>query len=192
MLVMGSVAILATACSESETETPSPAVIEIVDVAGRYEVHGVTRTIGASEERQISGIIILAQAGTNYTATFDLETTIPGGGEEGIPADVIGTGEGRIHGRTLRGMAQTQIVTSVVPGVDVAFAFVPRATSTRILSSSKATIDEADRIRIEIESKPAEGASYAPTRTVLMGSRVQRFEDPLPIPSPPDDEPADS
>ena len=89
-----------------------------------------------------------------------------------LPAEVIGMGSGTIDGRELRGIAETQLVISTVPGIDPAFAFIPRTTTTRIVSSSTTKIAANGEVVIEIQSQPAEGETYAPTRTLLRGRRL--------------------
>jgi hypothetical protein len=44
--------------------------------------------------------------------------------------------------------------------------------STRIASNTVATVATDGTLSIEIESQPATGVEYAPTRTTLHGSRV--------------------
>ena len=145
--------------------------IEAVPIPGRYEVRGSTVAIESGHKRDISGLIILSEEGGSYTATFDLATTYPGE-EAALPAQVIGKGEGTIEGRTLRGSAQTQLVMATVPGVDPGFAFIRPQVSTRLISTTLATIAANGNLSIEIENQPEENEDYAPTRTTLRGSRV--------------------
>jgi hypothetical protein len=140
-------------------------------IAGMYEVSGSTIAIGSGEKRTISGKIILAEEDGEYTATFNLTTMFPVGGEA-FPAEVIGKGEGTIQGRELTGTAETQLVIATVPGVDTAFAYVPRTVTTRLESTSKTTIAADGTVAIQIENQPAEGEDYQPTRTTLRGHRV--------------------
>jgi hypothetical protein len=49
---------------------------------------------------------------------------------------------------------------------------MPRVATARILHTSEASFDEDGRVMIEIESDPAPGAEYTPTRTTLRGRRV--------------------
>ena len=95
--------------------------------------------------------------------------------ESALPAQVIGKGEGTIEDRTLRGIAQTQLVMATVPGVDPGFAFIRPQVSTRLISTTLATIAADGNLSIAIENQPAEGEDYAPTRTTLRGSRVSAF-----------------
>jgi hypothetical protein len=44
--------------------------------------------------------------------------------------------------------------------------------STRIRSSSLATVSTDGSVTVKIESTPAPGEQYAPTRTTLRGSRI--------------------
>jgi len=145
--------------------------IEVVPIPGRYEVRGSTVAVESGHRREIAGTIILSEQGGSYTATFDLVTTYPGA-EAALPAQVIGKGEGTIEGRTLRGIAQTQLVMAAVPGVDPGFAFIRPQASTRLVSTTVATIAANGDLSIAIENQPAEGEDYAPTRTTLRGSRV--------------------
>ena len=79
---------------------------------------------------------------------------------------------GTVKGRKLSGTAETQLVMATVPGIDPGFAYVPRMVSTRITSTSIATVEPDGTVSIEIKSQPVPGAEYAPTRTTLHGSRV--------------------
>ena len=115
----------------SEAAPAAPAA----PIAGMYEVSGSTIAIGSGEKRTLSGKIILAEQEGKYTATFNLTTMFPVGGEA-LPAKVIGKGEGTIQGRELTGTAETQLVITTVPGVDTAFAYIPRTVTTRLVSTS--------------------------------------------------------
>ena len=136
-----------------------------------YRVEGITTVEGTGIEREITGTVILAQEGTRYTSTFSLATSFPT--ETGpIQADVIGKGEGRVDGTSLQGTAETQIVMAAIPGIDSGFAFVPRYVGPRIVSTAKGQRQEDGTLLIEIESNPAEGEDYLPTRTTLRGKLV--------------------
>ena len=161
--------LLALACGAGDTEVAEQT--EVQPIAGMYEVTGVTVALESGRRREIAGTVILAENGDQYTATFHLNTTYPGA-DQALPAEVIGKGEGTIDGRSLRGTAETQLVMATVPGIDPGFAFVPRMVSTRIASNTVATVATDGTLSIEIESQPATGAEYAPTRTTLHGSRV--------------------
>ena len=170
---LASIILLILACGGQDTEVAEEK-IEVTPIPGRYEVHGATVATESGHKREIAGIIILSEQGGGYTATFDLATTYPGA-EAALPAQVIGKGEGTIEGRTLRGTAQTQLVMATVPGVDPGFAFIRPQVSTRLISTTVATIAADGDLSIEIENQPAEGGDYAPTRTTLRGSRVSAF-----------------
>ena len=136
-----------------------------------YSVEGVTTETASGHQRKLSGTIILAEEGPRYTATFSLATTYPGG-DQSLPAEVIGKGEGSIEGRTLKGTNHTQLVVTTVPGVDPGFAFIPRMVSTRIVSTSVTRLAPDGSVEIELANAPEEGEDYSPTRTVLSGRRV--------------------
>ena len=165
--------LLVLGCGGQDAEVAEEK-IEATPIPGRYEVHGATVATESGHKREIAGIIILSEQGGGYTATFDLATTYPGA-EAALPAQVIGKGEGTIEGRTLRGTAQTQLVMASVPGVDPGFAFIRPQVSTRLVSTTVATIAADGDLSIEIENQPAKGADYAPTRTTLRGLRVSAF-----------------
>ena len=169
-LIWASASLLACGSAETTEET-----VAAVPISGRYELTGSTVTKATGERREIAGTLIVATSedGTSYTATFDLTTTYPGA-DQALPAEVIGKGEGTIEGRTLRGTSETQLVMATVPGVDPGFAYIPRIVSTRIASSSIATVARDGTVNIEIRSSPTEGVEYSPTRTTLRGSRVSR------------------
>ena len=169
-LIWASASLLACGSAETTEET-----VAAVPISGRYELTGSTVTKATGERREIAGTLIVATSedGTSYTATFDLTTTYPGA-DQALPAEVIGKGEGTIEGRTLRGTSETQLVMATVPGVDPGFAYIPRIVSTRIASSSIATVARDGTVNIEIRNLPTEGVEYSPTRTTLRGSRVSR------------------
>ncbi len=145
--------------------------MEIIAVAGSYEVTGTTVEEGGGNERRIAGTIILAEEGSHYTATFNLNTQFPT--SDGlVPVDVIGVGEGIIAGNALEGTARTQIVMSSLPGVDTRFAYAPRFVGRRIESESTAQLKEDGSITVEIRNRPSEGEQYTPTRTTLHGVRA--------------------
>ena len=158
---------LVSACGSGETDE----AVEAVPIAGMYEVTGLTVERESGHKREIAGTMILATNGDTYTATFNLNTTYPGA-DQALPAEVIGKGEGKIEGRTLRGRAETQLVMATVPGIDPGFAYVPRMVSARIASNTTATVAVDGTLSIEIENEPDAGSEYAPTRTTLHGSRV--------------------
>jgi hypothetical protein len=87
-------------------------------------------------------------------------------------------GEGTVKGKTIRGEARTQLVMSSVPGVDPDFAFVPRTTTTRIVSTVEGKVQADGTIVLLIESKGEPGQAYRPTRTTLRGKRVEPTSPP--------------
>ncbi len=142
-----------------------------VPIAGLYEVVGVTRDAATgANERTIKGKIVILTEGDRYTSTFELTTQFPGLVDH--VASVIGKGEGTIEGRELSGTTETQIVSSVVPGIDAGFAFIPRSLTARIRSTSKAVIKPDGTAVLTIESVGVEGEDYRPTRTKLAGIRI--------------------
>jgi hypothetical protein len=161
--------LAALACGQAERPEADAQVA--VPISGRYDVKGGTVDIEGGHRREIAGQVVLTETGGAYTATFHLNTTYPGA-EEALPAEVIGKGEGTVEGRTLRGSAETQLVMATVPGVDPGFAYVPRMVSTRIQSTTMATVANDGTVSIEIENRPAPGEDYAPTKTTLKGRRV--------------------
>jgi hypothetical protein len=166
------IASLGSACDRgSDPAETAEAVAKATPIAGMYEVTGTTVETVTGQKRAISGLVILAEDGSNYTATFDLNTVFEG--EDGVlPAEVIGKGAGVIEGRILRGTAETQLVISTVPGIDPGFAFIPRSTTTRLVSSSVSSIAADGTVEITIENSGVEGEAYRPTRTTLRGKRT--------------------
>jgi len=161
--------VLATACDGAHDTAIDEA--NAVPIAGQYEVSGTTIETGTGSKRDIGGTVILAEDGDEYTATFHLATAFDSA-SGAMPAEVIGKGSGRIDGRELRGTAETQIVVSTVPGIDPAFAFIPRITSVRIVSNSVTSIAADGSVVIQIENQPAAGEDYSPSRTALRGIRI--------------------
>ena len=132
---------------------------------------GTTVDKSTGSERGVSGTIIVKAEGSTYTSTFSLNTTLHGSGEP-QKAELIGHGEGRVEGRELIGTAETQLIVALVPGVDAGFGMLPRMATARIVNSSEASITPDGNVRIEIESNPAPGEDYSPTRTTLRGKRI--------------------
>jgi hypothetical protein len=170
-------AALLLACSpepqpgtEATTEAPGiPA--DATPISGIYDVRGSTVPVNGGDAREIAGTVILREVGSHYSATFKLDTTFPGAAEP-LAADVIGSGEGTISGRTLTGSTKTQLVVATVPGVDPDFAFIPRIVGARIVSSSVTELAPDGGVVIELQNRPAEGEDYQPTVTRLSGIRV--------------------
>jgi hypothetical protein len=161
--------LLATACDGALDTRSGEADAE--PISGQYDVSGTTIETSTGSEREISGTVILTQDGDDYSATFHLATAFESA-SGAIPAEVIGSGSGSIDGRELHGTAETQLVVSTVPGIDPAFAFIPRITSVRLVSSSVASIATDGSLVIRIENEPAAGEDYTPSRTTLRGSRI--------------------
>jgi hypothetical protein len=164
--------LVSAACERApQSATEESAVVEAVPIAGMYEVEGTTIEVTTGSKREISGTVILADNGDSYAASFHLDTIWEG--RDGIlPAEVIGKGSGTIEGRMLRGSAETQLVISTIPGIDPAFAYIPRTTTTRLVSKSLTTLAADGSILIMIENSAAAGEIYAPTRTTLQGART--------------------
>ena len=170
VLLSGLVSSLLACGSESESppgaQSETPLLIE-----GLYDVKGVTKSTGGSEERRIAGTLIIQQQDDRYTASFELDTTFPGAARP-LQAEIIGTGEGSVDGRTLTGTAQMQMIVATVPGVDTGFAYIPRIVGARIVSTSVSEVRPDGSVVIDLENRPAENEDYLPTRTRLTGTRV--------------------
>ena len=177
LLALSAGCLVLVSCGADSGDTPdAPDVAAAVDplpISGMYDVRGVTQPKeGPGPKRRIAGTVILKQEGDAYTATFKLDTTFPDQSEP-VQADVIGSGEGTIEGRTLTGKTNTQLVVSMVPGVDTDFAFVPRIVGARIVSTSVTEIAADGSVVIELENQPAEGETdYTATLTRLTGTRI--------------------
>ena len=165
----------ALACgAEPETSAPDAASTEPAAIGGRWAVEGETVETGREEhKRSISGTVILNQDGGSYSSTFTMSTMFPTPDGAALETDVIGEGEGTVEGSKITGEARTQLVVAGVPGVDPDFAFVPRTTSTRIVSTVEGGIQPDGTIVLHIQSKGESGEDYRPTRTTLRGKRVE-------------------
>ena len=172
--LVGFTSLMLIACgSEPDVAAPPPAQAEqgIPSIAGTYRVTGFTVEKETGNQREISGTVIMSQEGDHYTSTFNLTTLFPTP-DGALQSDVIGKGEGTIEGRILRGTATTQIVMAQVPGVDAQFAFIPRFVGPRLVSTTSGRLGEDGLLTVEIESDPAEGEAYTPTRTTVSGVRI--------------------
>jgi hypothetical protein len=163
--------LLLPACGEPQVSAPPPDDA-VPHIAGTYRVEGITTVIGTELSREISGTVILAQEGGEYTATFDLATNYPGP-DGALPAEVVGTGEGRIQGSSLKGTASTQIVASRVPGLDPGFTLVPPSFGVRVVSTAEGTVQGDGTLAFQLENRGAEGEDYVPTRTTVTGVRIE-------------------
>lgn len=171
--------LLPLSCGSQETNTKTgdatPSAAEAAaaprDFTGTYRVSGQTVEEATGRSRDISGTIVLAQEGDEYTASFELETLFPTT-EGASAAQVVGTGKGMLDGAQLLGTADTQIILAQVPGVDADFAFLPRQYGPRITSRSVAELDEQGDLTIEIKSEAAAGEEYRSTRTTVRGARI--------------------
>ena len=170
---VGLTGLILIACgSEPDVAAPPPAQAqEIPSIAGTYRVTGFTVEKETGNQREISGTVIMSQEGDHYTSTFNLTTLFPTP-DGALKSDVIGKGEGTIKGRILQGTATTQIVMAQVPGVDAKFAFIPRFVGPRLVSTTAGRLGEDGLLTVEIESDPAQGEDYAPTRTTVSGVRI--------------------
>lgn len=160
-------------CGDAPPETasvdaPPPRALPLT---GTYRVSGTTVDRATGAERSVNGTIIVKAEGDAYTSTFSLNTTLHSAGEP-QRAELIGHGQGAVEGRTLTGTAETQLIVALVPGVDAGFGMMPRVATARILNTSEASVDEDGQVTIEIQSNPAPGAEYSPTKTLLRGRRV--------------------
>lgn len=141
--------------------------------SGSYRVRGLTTDVLHGDTRRIQGIIVLTEEDGVYSTSSELETKYPSAGGP-VDAQVIGTGSGERSGDTLTGTTQTQLVISTVPGVDTAFAWVPRTVGPRLVSSWKAHFRPDGTLVVEIQNDPAEGVEYSPTTTTLYGTRIEQ------------------
>jgi hypothetical protein len=162
-------------------------------IEGVYRVEGLTTEVASGLSRPLAGLLVVRQDGDRYTTNFDLTSEMPAGGrygDEEISIEIVGEGEGVIEGDDLRGSANTQVLTSIVPGVHVGFGMMPRAVGPRIVSTIQGHIGPDKTITIEIETRPEGDADYAPTRTRLVGQRVGGIGEAPPLPkvaAPPPD-----
>ena len=140
--------------------------------SGSYRVRGLTTDVKHGDTRRIEGIVVITQREGIYSTNADLETKYP---SEGGPVDaqVIGTGTAERSRATLRGTSETQLVMSTVPGVDTAFAWVPRTVGPRLVSTWEARFRRDGTLVVDIRNEPAEGVAYSPTTTVLYGTRIE-------------------
>ncbi len=171
-LLLGAVALLVACGDASSPETADVAATgPAVSLEGTYRVSGTTVDKTTGSERGVSGTIVVKTQGNKYTTTFSLNTTLHGSGEP-QKAELIGQGEGVVEGRKLIGTAETQLIVALVPGMDAGFGMLPRVATSRIVNSSTAEIARDGSVRIEIESNPAPGEEYSPSRTTLRGKRI--------------------
>lgn len=173
-LLLTTAPALLLACGEGPSTGTTPDVASAppaLPIEGTYRVSGTTVDKATGSQRGVSGTIIVKTDGDAYTTTFSLNTTLHGTGEP-QKAELIGHGEGTIDGRALSGTAETQLIVALVPGVDAGFGMLPRMATSRIVNRSSADVDPDGSVRIEIESDPAPGEDYAPSRTTLRGKRI--------------------
>jgi hypothetical protein len=160
--VLWSLALLLAAATSAAADDP---------FSGTYAVKGMTTDVRSGDTRRIDGHIVLTLKGEVYRAASELTTDFPTPGGA-VHADVIGTGEGKREGDTLKGTAHTQLVMQTAPGVDPNFAFIPRQVGPRIFSSWTARLEKDGSIVVELSNKPEKGEQYRPSTTKLRGTKV--------------------
>ncbi len=163
--------LLLAACGGESQVSEQATDGEPANVAGTWKVEGLTTVIGQEVSREIAGTVVLTQDGTSYSASFELETDYPSP-DGTVPAQVVGTGQGRVRGSTMAGSAQTQIVASQVPGIDPGFTMVPATFGVRVRSTAVGELRRDGSIEFELENQGAEGERYVPTRTRVTGVRI--------------------
>jgi hypothetical protein len=174
LALLSALAPIAAAAEEAGRDALAPG-----GATGHYQVSGETVDKATGARRAISGSITVHHRGEAYSASFDLRTALPGAHVPPIEAQVVGTGTGKVTGRTLRGKADTQMLTPL-PGSDPRSVDAVRRLSARIRSRSVAEIAADGSISIEIENEPAPGDPYQPTHTLLEGERIRPDPDASP------------
>lgn len=168
-------AALLAGCGPGPTESPSgeggQAAESAINVSGLYEVKGTTTVLSTGDTREIAGKVILSQDGNRYSSTFSLSTVFPTP-EGSRNTDVIGKGEGSVEGALLTGTAETQVIMASISGVDPEFPYLPRVIGARIASTTEGSVGDDGKITVEISSRQAGATTYMPTRTRLVGFRV--------------------
>jgi len=169
--VIAGIALGLAACGPdgSDESASGNAGSKEVVFTGTYEVEGKTVEKESGATRALSGLVILAQEGTDYSVTFDLDTAFPGP-DGPIEAQVIGRGSGKVEGETLRGTARTQIVQAMVSGIDARFALLPRTYGPHFASTTAALLNEDGSITIHIDTTGEEGDEFVATHTTLTGT----------------------
>jgi len=149
--------------------------------SGTYDVRGTTVDTKSGDTRRIEGHVVLTRKSGHYAAAAELETDFPTHGGA-MRTDVIGTGEGKQSGKGLAGTASTQLVIQTVPGVDTAFAFIPRQVGARLVSTWVAHLEADGTLVVELTNHGAKGEVYSPTKTTLRGKRVVMPQEQAPKP----------
>lgn len=161
------------ACSDPPQTLPSVSSPPPAPVDGVYRVTGTTTEVETGIGRRIGGLVVLRRDGAHYSTHFELSTEFHHEGRgEGMSAQIVGEGTGRVDGAQLQGTARTQLVFATVPGVDSRFAFIPRQVGPRIVSDTLAALRPDGTLEVEIESRAEPGQEYARTHTALVGTRV--------------------
>jgi hypothetical protein len=169
--VIAAIALGLAACGPngSDESASRDARSKEVVFTGTYEVEGKTVEKESGATRPVSGLVIVAQEGTDYTVTFDLDTAYPSA-DGPIEAQLIGHGAGKVEGSTLRGTARSQIVQAMVAGIDARFALLPRTYSPHFTSTTAALLNEDGSITIHIDSTGEESEEFVATHTMLTGT----------------------
>lgn len=171
LVLLSAIAPIAVVAEEAGRDALAPGA-----ASGHYHVSGETVDRATGARRAISGSITVHHSGDTYSATFELHSVLPGAHVPPVEARVVGNGTGKVTGRTLRGKADTQMLTGL-PGSDPRSVSAPSRLSARIRSRSVAEIAPDGSISIEIENEPASGDAYQPTHTVLKGERIRPARD---------------
>ena len=170
LAVIAVIALNLAACGpDGKDESASEEVARGEPVfTGTWEVEGKTIAKESGATHELTGLVILVQEGTDYIATFDLLTALPGR-DALLETQVIGSGSAKLDGTTLRGTARLQIIQAMVPGVDARFTLLPRTYSPRLAFTGAAMLDEDGSITIDLDSTGEESEDYPATHTTLTG-----------------------
>ena len=142
--------------------------LDLEEIAGIYQVEGVTVQANRGRERKVSGTIALQAQGAGYTASIKLQTIYPTDTGD-IPAQIEGTGSGRPVGDRLVGTAETKMLAGA--GVLLSGEGGAPEEELIVVSSTVATIEEDGSLSIHIQNEPGPGQDYSPSITVLTGVR---------------------
>jgi hypothetical protein len=154
-------ALLASNASHAEEE--------VSYIGGSWDVRGTITDEATGDRRYVAGSVIIDQQEDRYRSTFHLAGTLdtPQGRRR---AEVVGRGEGKVEGRAISGVVETNVVTARLGGTAGVVPFVPKEWGPRTTNTVKGRLNDDGSVTFELRTEAQEDGPGA-THTVIYGVR---------------------
>lgn len=116
---------------------------------GVYRVQGRRIVAGSPVPIFVEGYVVIRQREEGYVSSYSLSTLEQNGGAE-FSGKLVGVGTGQVVGSQLHEVTTIQSVTSLIPGVDVEFPYMPRRVGKIMTSSTTGRLKQEGIIQLQI------------------------------------------